>query len=162
MVLIGVISDTHLRYPTDEFKSFIERTFGQMDMILHAGDMTSIEVYEFLKIYNLKAVRGNMDDFQLRSLLPDKLSFEIEGLKFGLIHGQGAPFGIEHVVLKEFDNVDVIVFGHSHVPKVSKIGEVHLFNPGSFKKPYSPPPTVGILRVEGKKIEFDHIPVTGL
>ncbi len=157
---IGVLSDTHLKFPTEEFKRFIKTTFRNVDMIVHAGDMVSVEVYEFLSSFNLKAVRGNMDEFDLKSLLPEKLTFEVEGLRFGLIHGQGAPFGIEEVVLKEFENVDVIIFGHSHVPKISKKGGVQLFNPGSYRKPFTPPGTVGICTIDETGISFDHIPVT--
>lgn len=161
MFTIGVLSDTHLKTPTDDFKRFLTKTFGSADMIVHAGDMTSVYVYEFLSNFNVKAVKGNMDDSDLKSILPDKITFEVMGLRFGIIHGQGPPFGIEDLVLKEFENVDVIIFGHSHVPTLSKRGKVYLFNPGSYRKPFTPPPTVGILRIDEGKITFDHVVVTG-
>ncbi|MCX7858076.1 MAG: YfcE family phosphodiesterase [Deltaproteobacteria bacterium] len=165
MVRIGVLSDTHLRHPTDYFKKFIEDNFGEMDMIVHAGDMVSLEVYQFLSAFNLKAVQGNMDDMELKSILPEKIVFEVERLKLGLIHGQGAPFGIEDFVIKHFENLDepldVIIYGHSHIPKISKRGNLYLFNPGSFRKPYTPPGTVGVLKVVEGKVTFDHLPVVG-
>lgn len=162
MIRIGVLSDTHLKYPTDDLKRFVEKSFGNVEMIVHAGDMTSVEVYDFLNTFNLKAVRGNMDEMDLKSVLPEKLTFEVGGLRFGLIHGQGAPYGIEEIVLKEFENVDVIIFGHSHIPKVSKKGSVYLFNPGSFRKPYTPPGTAGVCKIDEGGITFDHIVVTGI
>ena len=158
---IGILSDTHLRYPTDQFKRFVEKTFRNTDMLVHAGDIVSLEVYEFLNNkFNLKAVCGNMDDMELRSLLPEKLTFELAGIRFGLIHGRGAPFGIEELVLREFENVDVIIFGHSHVPKSVKKGKTHLFNPGSYRKPFTPPGTVGVCKIDESGIAFHHLPIT--
>jgi putative phosphoesterase len=160
MPKIGILSDTHLRYPTDQFKRFVDKTFGNTDMLIHAGDIVSLEVYDFLSKFNLKAVCGNMDDLELRSVLPEKLTFQFAGIRFGLIHGRGSPFGIEEIVLREFENVDVIIFGHSHVPMSKKKGKIHLFNPGSFRKPYTPPGTVGVCKIEEGGFAFDHLPVT--
>lgn len=160
MVRIGVISDTHLNFPDDKFKRFVSKTFENVDFLLHAGDITSINVYDFLRNFNLKAVLGNMDDFELASILPKKLTFEAMGKKIGLIHGRGSPYGIEDLVLGEFSGVDLIIFGHSHVPKVEKRGDVFLFNPGSYRKPFSPPGTVGLIEIHEEKITFEHIPVT--
>ncbi|MBA4391557.1 MAG: hypothetical protein C0399_11570, partial [Syntrophus sp. (in: bacteria)] len=76
-------------------------------MIFHAGDMTAIEVYDYLSGWKLKSVQGNMDEFNIKSILPDKRVEVIEGKRIGIMHGRGSPNGIENLVLKEFQDVDV-------------------------------------------------------
>ncbi len=41
MLRIGVLSDTHLNKPNDEFKTTVERVFSGVDIVIHAGDMTA-------------------------------------------------------------------------------------------------------------------------
>ena len=56
-ILIGVISDTHGRFPPQ-----VEAAFADMDLIIHAGDFDTDEVLaQFKETGELKAVRGNMD-----------------------------------------------------------------------------------------------------
>jgi hypothetical protein len=155
---IGILSDTHLANITEVFSTSMKTVFGDVDMIIHAGDMTGIAVYYYLSHWELKAVRGNMDDYELRGLLPEKRIEEIAGRRIGIIHGRGSPQGIEDVVLQEFQGVDVVIFGHSHVPLEVKRGNVLLFNPGSFRGTYSHRGTVGIMEID-EMITFRHIEV---
>ncbi|MDR2018204.1 MAG: YfcE family phosphodiesterase [Syntrophobacterales bacterium] len=158
MIRIGILSDTHITSINDDFKRILKNIFRDVDMIFHAGDMTSMVVYDYLSTWDLKAVRGNMDDFTLRTILPDKRIEEIEGIKIGIIHGRGGPDGIEELVLSEFQDVDAVVFGHSHVPlNIVKKG-IHLFNPGSLKGRYSYPGSAGILELDGE-VRFKHLSV---
>lgn len=149
VIRIGVISDTHLSRPTDDFKTTIGRLFSEVDMIIHAGDMTSALVYDYLLNWDLRAVAGNMDDYDLRAMVPEKRVEEVSGRRIGIIHGRGSPFGLERIVLGEFSGVDVIVFGHSHIPLNAMSGQVHLCNPGSYRNSK----TVGMLEV-GDEITF--------
>jgi hypothetical protein len=150
MKKIGVISDTHLSRATDDFKSTIGRIFSDIDVIIHAGDMTGLLVHEFLSNWDLRAVAGNMDDYDLRAILPEKRIEEIAEKKIGIMHGRGPAFGLEQVVQRHFEAVDVIVFGHSHIPLFSKKGNVYLVNPGSYRSSR----TVGILEL-GDVINFN-------
>lgn len=154
MKRIGIISDTHLNRPTDDFKSTISKYFADVDMIIHAGDMTGRLVHDFLANWDLRAVAGNMDDYDLSAILPDKRVEEIEGRKIGITHGRGSPLWLEQFVLGNFDDVDIIIFGHSHIPLSAKRGRIHLFNPGSYKSNS----TMGILRL-GDEISFNLIEV---
>jgi len=155
---IGILSDTHLTHITEDFKETTKRVFDGVDMIIHAGDMTGISVFNYLSNWELKAVRGNMDDFDLYNLLPEKRIENIMGKNVGIIHGKGPPSGIENVVLKEFQNVDLIIYGHSHVPLETKKGGVLLFNPGSYRRSYSYRGTVGIIEISDN-ITLRHIEV---
>jgi len=154
MVKIGIISDTHLDRATDDFKSAIKTIFSDVDMIIHAGDMIGMGIYEYLSNWELKAVRGNMDNHDLQAILPNKRIEEIDGKKIGIMHGKGPPYFTEAFVFNEFYGVDVIIFGHSHMPCHVKRGNVVMFNPGSFRKPYTPPGTAGIMEISNNEIMF--------
>jgi uncharacterized protein len=159
MVKLGVLSDTHLDRPADKFKSIVETVFGDVDMVIHAGDMTGVEVYEYLSKWNLRAVRGNMDSEELRSILPEKRVEEVEGRKIGIIHGYGSPYDLETYVYNQFQGVDIVVFGHSHVPLHAVRGKTVIFNPGSLRKPYGSPGTVGIIEFNNGDVSFRHVDV---
>ena len=159
MIRLGVVSDTHLDKLTDSFRSVVETVFPDVDMVIHAGDMTGIEVYEYLSRWNLRAVRGNMDCQELRAILPEKRVEEVEGRKIGIVHGYGSPYGLETFVCNQFQGVDIVVFGHSHVPLHARRGKTVLFNPGSLRKPYNPPGTVGIIEISTGDVTFRHVDV---
>jgi hypothetical protein len=99
-----------------------------------------------------------MDDFGLYSLLPEKRIENIMGKNVGIIHGKGPAKGIENVVLREFQHVDLIIFGHSHIPLETKKNGVLLFNPGSYRRSYSYRGTVGIIEI-ADNITLRHIEV---
>jgi len=152
MKKIGVISDTHLNRPTDDFKSTLDKYFADVEMVIHAGDMTGLLVHEFLSNWDLRAVAGNMDDYDLSAILPEARIEDIEGRKIGITHGRGSPFWLEQFVLGKFEDVDIIIFGHSHIPLCTKKGNIHLFNPGSYRSSR----TMGILEL-GYEISFNFI-----
>ena len=84
---IAVISDTHLAHPTEGFKRAMKALFSDVDMMLHAGDMTSSSVFDYLSNWDLRAVRGNMDDFDLGARLPE--SRVEEGSSMGGVRRKG-------------------------------------------------------------------------
>lgn len=159
MVRIGVISDTHLTKATEDFQSTMERLFGKVDYLIHAGDIIRPEVYEYLCRWELLAVRGNMDDRELWGVLPRTRVETIGGKRIGIVHGAGGRHHIESFVLAQFsEDLDLIVFGHSHMPCYKKEGERELFNPGALVRPLSEQKTVGIIEIEDQ-IVCRHIPV---
>jgi putative phosphoesterase len=153
---IGVLSDTHLVRVTDDFRRTVETVFRHVDMIIHAGDMTGMAVYDYLSNWQIVAVRGNMDDHDLRVALPEKRVEDVAGKRIGIVHGRGTPYGIEHLVYGEFDDVDVIIYGHSHIPQHTRIGKTVLFNPGTFRGYHMRTGTAGIMEI-GTDISFHHI-----
>jgi len=88
-------------------------------------------VIDFLARKDLRAVSGNMDPPELRQRLPVKEVFQLGPYRFGLIHGWGPSAGIEERVRREFNDVDVIVYGHSHQPANHERDGVRYFNPGT-------------------------------
>lgn len=130
---IGVISDTHIPQVAPRIPQEIYNVFKGIDLILHAGDLTEISVLgELKKLAETQAVYGNMDEPDVRKILPVKRIIEVGKFTIGLIHGNGPPFNLISKVRKEFfQKVDVIVFGHSHSP-VNEVREgILFFNPGS-------------------------------
>lgn len=148
MTRIGVISDTHMREPDPQLGANLARVLGQVDMILHAGDLVNMAVLDFLEASEVLAVAGNMDDYVVTQSLPRKRTIKVEKKRIGLIHGWGSPMGLAGRVLKEFDQVDAIVFGHSHRPTNTVKNGVLLFNPGSYGRGIMGSGTVGVLTVD--------------
>lgn len=153
--MIYVISDTHIPERVSRLPQDFTEKVKKDDLILHAGDFTDVKVFEELKnLATLYAVRGNMDSPELRKLLPPKRVFEYSGFKIGLIHGSGSPYNLPGKAHREFsENLDLIIFGHSHSPYNLKHGNTLLFNPGSlsgnlssWKKSY------GIIQTDAGKI----------
>jgi putative phosphoesterase len=104
-----------------------------------------------LECEEVLAVCGNMDDHMVANALPPKRVIEVGGMSIGLIHGWGSPHGLENRIRSEFDQVDCIVYGHSHRPANHLKDGVLFFNPGSASSSYRGSGTVGLLEV-GKHI----------
>jgi len=149
---IGVISDTHLSYPSEALCKLTLNIFSDVQMIFHAGDLTNILVLDAFTGKEVFAVCGNMDNYGVAEKLPDKRVVTIGNFRIGLTHGWGSRNGIEDRIIKSFENVHAIVYGHSHRPANHIKDGVLMFNPGSFSGSYASDITgsVGILTVEDK------------
>jgi hypothetical protein len=130
-IRIGVLSDTHLHRVTPEFKAIYDQYFSKVDLILHAGDFTSPALVSFLAESEFHGVHGNMDPLEVKTMLPEKKVIPVGGYRIGLIHGWGSSEGLENRIWDEFDDVDVIVYGHSHKAVNHMREGVLLFNPGT-------------------------------
>ena len=104
----------------------------ESDMIFHAGDFTGIRILETLEKYsNVIAVHGNMDSFDISSVLPKTQVIEVDGVSIGLTHSSGSIDSAIHNARDSFQNADLIVFGHIHYPVRTRLRGVEMFNPGS-------------------------------
>ena len=111
---IGVISDTHLKESNPLLENIVERYFKDVDLILHAGDITSMEVLNVFKEKEIVAVFGNNDPSGVRKRLPQKEVITVDNFKIGLIHGWGFPMRLKKRVRDSFQGVHCLVYGHSH------------------------------------------------
>ena len=129
---IAVLADTHVKTLEHLPKKMID-AISTVDLIIHAGDFTDLQVLKELKqLRGVKAVQGNMDSIELKTILPVKEIVEIENKRIGVTHGSGSPWGIEERVRKMFESnrIDIIVYGHSHQSQNKVIDDILLFNPG--------------------------------
>ena len=129
---IAVLADTHVT-GLQELPAKIVDAISTVDLVIHAGDFTEIRLLEELRQLNaVKAVHGNMDSTELKTALPCKELIEVGNKRIGVTHGWGAPWGIEDRVRKVFssDDIDIIVYRHSHHPQNKVINGILFFNPG--------------------------------
>jgi putative phosphoesterase len=158
---IGVISDTHLKRPDKLLQDVADRIFRDVAMVLHAGDLTHIDVISVFNDRDTVTVRGNMDRTKSVSCLPETKIIEILGYRIGLIHGWGGPRGIQERIVKRFDRVDAIVYGHTHKAAIHDRGGTLLFNPGAFAGSFllGRNRSVGLLELSEKGISASIVPV---
>jgi hypothetical protein len=101
-------------------------------LILHVGDFVALAVLEALRgMAPVEGVVGNMDEPALREQLPERRVVEVEGARIGLVHVPGPAVGRAARLVAAFPGCAAIVYGHTHIPEVSRVGEVWLLNPGS-------------------------------
>lgn len=160
-MLIGLISDTHIPDRAKIIPQNVIDAFKDVDIILHAGDLTSPRVIEELeKIAPVMAVQGNLDRVNGINL-PKAKTLEAEGLKIGMIHGEVYPRADTQQLVylaKELD-VDILVSGHSHQPKIEKTDGVLLINPGSPVVPRLADRTVMLLEINNKEVDVEIIKI---
>lgn len=157
MKRIVALSDTHLE--GDLPQRLVEALKGA-DIILHAGDFVTLQVYNSLaELGMLEAVCGNADSPELRRLLPPQRTLEIEGVRIGLVHraSHSADLTGADMMAREM-NVDVLVFGHIHRPIIEK-GKKLLICPGSPTVPRMSAPTVAELEINNGSIRGNIIPL---
>ncbi len=148
-IKIGVISDTHLQGYDERLKTIIAEHFRDVDLVIHAGDLVDLRVLDIFEGKEVKAVCGNMDYPSVKETLPDQLIIEIQGFKLGVVHGWGAPDGIEERIMARTGDLDCIVYGHSHKPACHKSNGVLFFNPGSpTDKRFAAHRSIGILEID--------------
>ena len=129
---VGVLSDTHVPAIVRALPPVLFEIFKGVDLILHAGDIVELSVLDDLRaIAPVQAVAGNMDGPEVQAQLPFKRIIRIGNYTTGLIHGKYNIDVQKDMIRKEFDDVDLIVYGHSHTPFWGKIDGVYFLNPGS-------------------------------
>ncbi|MGY3572890.1 putative phosphoesterase [Bradyrhizobium sp. USDA 4504] len=121
MFRIGIISDTHglLRLEA-------ERGVTGVDHIIHAGDIGRPEIVDALRrIAPVTAIRGNVDSGEWARDYPDTTLVRLAGKSIYVLHD------LKTLKAEPGAGIDVIVSGHSHVPKIDRVGGVLYLNPGS-------------------------------
>ena len=133
---IGLVSDTHLpRFGTRLPEALTSglRDAG-VERILHLGDLTTMLAVELLEeIAPVDAVAGNNDGPEIVERYGRRKVVRLGGVRIGMVHGDGIGGTTPERARRAFasDDVDVIAFGHSHVPLAERDEGVWLINPGS-------------------------------
>ena len=129
-----LLADTHLPKRAKVLPDAVWAAVDAADVVVHAGDWVDEATLDALeaRAARLVGVFGNNDGPDLRARLPEVARFELDGLRFAVVHETGAATGRERRADEAFPDTDVLVFGHSHIPwdSVSPAG-LRLLNPGS-------------------------------
>lgn len=104
----------------------------QASTIVHVGDFTATSVLTELRDYGrVEAVHGNMDEPALAVELPERRVVEVEGVRIGLVHDGGRASGRRERLAAAFAGCDLVVYGHTHIAEVTRVGRTWIVNPGS-------------------------------
>lgn len=152
---LGVIADTHIPDRALDLPKPLIKDLKKTDLIIHAGDFTSIEFYLRLrKIKDVLGVLGNIDPPQIGEYVKNKETLSIGRFRIGIMHGFGMADSVLNNVKKTFpSNFDLVIYGHSHSPCKEQTGKTLYFNPGSPTDTlFAPYNSYGIIEID-KTIE---------
>lgn len=156
--MIGLLSDTHgLLRP--EALAALEG----VDHLVHGGDVGGPDILERLEaVAPLQAVRGNTDYGEVAESLPLDAVLEVD------LDGAPLRIYVRHI-REDIDldpaaaDIDVVVYGHTHRPRVERRDGVVWVNPGSCgPRRFDLPVTVALLRRDGEgrpEVEVVDLPV---
>lgn len=133
-MLLGIISDTHMPHMAKQLPDGLLRDMEKVDYILHAGDWNSMDVYDRLsQLAPVDGVAGNTDGMEIIERFGYQKVLKFQSMKVGIVHGHGMRGTTEDNALGAFrgEEVDCIVFGHSHIPVIKSVNGILLINPGS-------------------------------
>jgi putative phosphoesterase len=157
---VGVLSDTHIPSKAKALPDIVIQAFKTVDHIIHAGDITSPDVLDTLKcLAPVTAVSGNIDPPELKEILNERAIITLNGFEIGITHGHGKTGRTPDRAVKCFEEeqVDCIIFGHSHIPYCEYREHILVFNPGSpTDKRRNQFFSFGILELEDR-IKAEHI-----
>ncbi|MNC04283.1 phosphodiesterase [compost metagenome] len=160
---VGVVSDTHMTRMAKKLPKALTEGLAGVELILHLGDWVDLEIVdELAKIAPVEGIAGNNDGREIVERFGEQKILTLAGARIGMIHGH-APYsgrGTDGNALKAFagEQLDCILFGHSHQPLLRRENGLLLFNPGSptdkrREKLYS----FGLMDIEDGNIEARHV-----
>ncbi len=131
---IGIISDTHKDIGNiDKVIPYLK----ECDLIVHAGDnIDDAEYIYYATDVDVKCVKGNCDLYNIDE--PYELTFIANNKKFFLCHGHNydVKMGLNSLLrLAKNNHIDIVVYGHTHIPVYKTIDNVTFINPGSLTYP---------------------------
>ena len=130
---IFVLADTHNRLPAD-----LDRFSNGADEIWHLGDVCAEAILDQLHALGppVTLVRGNCDSNSEWPLVVDLIRNDLR-------------FRLQHIPPDRLpDDCDVLLHGHTHVPRNEVIGDVRFLNPGCVTRPnQGAPPSVAFLEI---------------
>jgi uncharacterized protein len=133
-----LVSDTHLPVRARDLPAPLWDAVDAADVVVHAGDWVDVSLLDALlaRAARLVGVYGNNDGPALRERLPEVARVELAGVRVAVVHETGPATGRERRCAAAYPDVDVLVFGHSHIPWDTTAtrpggGRLRLLNPGS-------------------------------
>jgi len=129
-----IISDTHVPKRARDLPATLWAAVDEADVVIHAGDWVDVSLLDVLEQRSprLVGVYGNNDHGVLRERLPEVARVELDGVRIGVVHETGPAQGRERRCSELYPDLDVLVFGHSHIPwDTTTDSGLRLLNPGS-------------------------------
>lgn len=119
---IGIISDTH-----GLLRPEAERALAGVDHIIHGGDIGDPDIIAALRrIAPVTAIRGNVDNGGWANAYAETETVQLAGRSIFVLHDRKSLRTDPAA-----DGIDVVVSGHSHIPKIETVGGILYLNPGS-------------------------------
>ncbi|GAA1920852.1 metallophosphoesterase family protein [Nocardioides marmoribigeumensis] len=129
-----LLADTHLPKRAKDLPAQVWDAVAEADVVVHAGDWVEEHLLDELeqRSRRLVGVWGNNDGPALRARLPEVARVELAGVRLAVVHETGDAKGREKRCQEAYGDVDVLVFGHSHIPwDTTTASGLRLLNPGS-------------------------------
>ena len=157
-MLLAIIADTHLPRGTRRLPNACIARLKEADLIVHAGDLSTLTVLEELRSYGeVIAVHGNVDDREVRATLPQAATFDAAGVTVAVVHDAGPRGGRLNRLRRRFPDAGAVIFGHSHIPLHERTPDgFQIFNPGSpTDRRRAPHHTMGLARAHDESLHFE-------
>lgn len=160
-----LLADTHVPKRAKKLPDEIWAAVDAADVVVHAGDWVDIALFEQLhsRSARLIACWGNNDGEELRTRMPERADVTLDGVRISVVHETGGAAGREKRMAAAYPDIDVLVFGHSHIPwdTVADNG-LRLLNPGSptdrRRQPYCTYMTAAIDRGILRDVQIHRLP----
>jgi putative phosphoesterase len=129
-----LLADTHVPRRARDLPAEVWSAVAAADVVLHAGDWVDVALLDALEARARRVLGcwGNNDGAELRARLPEVARATLGGVRFAVVHETGQRTGREARCDAAYPDVDVLVFGHSHIPwDTTTPRGLRLLNPGS-------------------------------
>jgi len=153
--LLGLISDTH-----GLIRPGVHSALTGVELILHAGDVGGTAILDELRlIAPIRAVFGNTDPPD-HPELSTEVSVQVNGLRVHVSHGHEVGSPTPEKLAERYD-ADVVVYGHTHRPLVTRMNGMLFVNPGAAgPKRFNISPSVGRLTIADGRAEVEIIDIS--
>jgi uncharacterized protein len=139
------------------------RRLESADLILHAGDVVGASVLaELEQLAPVEAVAGNMDEPALLAALPERRVVDVDDARLGMVHVAGPAAGRGDRLARAFPGCDAVVYGHTHVPEMTRAGDLWVLNPGSpTERRGAPAHSMLMLEIDSGEIRLELVTLSG-
>ncbi len=153
--VVGLISDTH-----GLLRPGVHAALTGVELILHLGDVGGSEILDELRlIAPVRAVFGNTDPAG-NPELAEEILIAINGVTVHVSHGHEVGSPTPAKLAARYD-ADIVVYGHTHRPLVSRVGKQLFVNPGAAgPKRFNLTPSIGRLTIEGGRSGVEIVDIT--